>query len=352
MRRLGFRRLATPPTGAREEVRPTRSRPPFFTALGLAAVVVLVSPGSDAYEAARPPATGPRAHTRPAKAQRPQLPQQDYGIGITYYSVRGNLQSRLTLNNKGPNVLTPTVILYGRDGRRFSSGELSIPGRTFIDVDLRELVAAAGEGFEDGSLRVSYVGRLLELGGLLTMTNPENGTEWHEQLMYPSGERSNRLDGVWWLPNEATDARLIVTNTTGGEVDVTVGIHGTTPAQVQTLRLGPWQLQVLNFGKPEEPGGGPRAGRLGGITIEHTGAPGAVQARGLVANSQAGYSAVVPFFDPAGAKTSIYHAGGVRVLPIGGRAMEPVIVARNVGARPTTVSGRLRSPERMARSRL
>jgi hypothetical protein len=127
MRRLGFRRLATLPVRARKEDRPTRSRLPFFTALGLVVVVVLVS--SDPEQ--------PRAQRADAD-----------------------------------------VILYGRDGRRFSSGELSIPGRTFIEVDLRDLVAAAGEGFEDGSLQVSYVGRVLALGGLLTMTNPENGTEW------------------------------------------------------------------------------------------------------------------------------------------------------------------------------
>jgi hypothetical protein len=37
------------------------------------------------------------------------LAAQPYGIPITYYSVRGNLDSRLTLNNKGPELMNPAV---------------------------------------------------------------------------------------------------------------------------------------------------------------------------------------------------------------------------------------------------
>ena len=306
----------------------------------VAAVAALLVRGGATDEAAARRPSGPRSVHREGRV--PQLPVKDYGIGIAYYSVRGNLQTRLTLNNKGPNLLTPTVTLYARDGRGYSSGPIAIAGRTFADVDLRDLVAAAGDGFEDGSLRVSYTGRALELGGLLTMTNPENGTEWHDQLMYPGSARSTRLEGVWWLPNEVTTGRLVVTNTTRDPVEVTVTFTGTRPVpRTESFALGPWQLQVLDFGKPEEPGQGPRDGLLGGITIDYTGAPGAVAARGFVLDGQRGFSAVVPLTDPAEAKTASYHAGGVRVLPIDGVAVEPVIVARNAGAATVTVTGRL-----------
>ena len=284
---------------------------------------------------------GSRSGASRRAAGAPQYPAQRYGVSMAYYSVRGDLQSRLTLNNKGPNDLPAQVTLYARNGRRFSSDEILIEGRTFADVDLRDVVAAAGEGFEDGSLRVTYTGRLMELGSLLTMTNEENGTEWHDLLMYGTGARSNRLEGVWWLPNEATEARLVVTNTTRDDVDVTVTFDGTPPARTETFHLGPWELQVLDFGKPDTPGQGPRDGRLGGISISYTGEPGGVVARGFVLNAQSGYSAVVPLADPAGARTTSYHAGGVRLLPIDGVDVEPVIVARNVGAAPVTVTGRL-----------
>jgi hypothetical protein len=201
----------------------------------------------------------PIRHVR-SSAKAPQYPAQRYGVSMAYYSVRGSLQSRLTLNNKGPNDLPAQVILYARDGRRFSADEMIINGHTFADVDLRALVAAAGEGFEDGSLRVTYTGRLMELGSLLTMTNEENGTEWHDLLMYGTGAKSNRLEGVWWLPNQATEARLVVTNTTREDVDVAVTFDGTPPARTETFPLGPWEQQVLDFGKPEEPGQVPEMG--------------------------------------------------------------------------------------------
>jgi hypothetical protein len=100
-------------------------------------------------------------------------------------------------------------------------------------------------------------------------------------------------------------------------------------------------LQVLDFGKPDTPGGLPRDGRLGGISIEYTGAPGGILARGLVLNAQSRHSAVIAFADPAEARTSTYQAGGVRVAPIDGTPLEPVIVARNTGGVQALVTGRL-----------
>ena len=56
------------------------------------------------------------------------------------------------------------VTLYARDGRRHGT-DVSVPAHTFIDLDLRPIMAAAGGGFEDGSLRVSYPARIMEMGG-------------------------------------------------------------------------------------------------------------------------------------------------------------------------------------------
>jgi hypothetical protein len=282
-----------------------------------------------------------RTHSRSKHQSAPPLAAQPYGIPITYYSVRGDLQSRLTLNNKGPEPMNPTLTLYARDGRRHRVPDVAIGPHAFVELDLRELAAIAGEGFEEGSLRVNYTARPMELGGMLRMTDLASGVEFDEQLMYPSTTRSNRLEGVWWLPNEATQARLVVTNATGAAADVTVRFAGTPPARTESLRLRPWELQVLDFGKPDAPGGLARDGRMGGISIEYTGEPGGILARGLVLNAASRYSAVIPFADPAEARTSTSQAGGVRVAPIDGIALEPVIVARNTGGASALVTGRL-----------
>ena len=204
-----------------------KTRRVFVAVLAVVAAVALAQSSMRNEAAARTP-SGPRAVHRESRAS--QLPVKNYGLGIAYYSVRGGLRTSLTLNNKGPAALFPAVTLYARDGRRHRMDGLTVNGRSFLELDLRDLTAAAGPGFEDGSLRVAYSGRALELGGMLTMTDLETGVEWYDQLMYEAAARSNRLEGVWWLPNEATEARLVVTNGSTDPVDVRVTFNGTTPA--------------------------------------------------------------------------------------------------------------------------
>lgn len=147
---------------------------------------------------------------------------------------------------------------------------------------------------------------------------------------------SNRLEGIWWLPNESTAARLAVTNTTGADVDAQVHFSdgGGGADHTQHLHLGPWQLQVLDFG----PSAGRRVGRQGGISITYTGTAGGLKARGMIANYPIGYSAVLEFTDPAIYQTSVYHGTGVRVGSIGATPLEAVIVAHNISDRPAPLT--------------
>jgi len=264
-------------------------------------------------------------------------------MSVSYYSVRGGFETKLVLNNKGMKVLTPRLSLYARDGRRHVT-DLTIGPRTLLEVDVRTLATEAGEGFEDGSLRVTYTGVLMELGGLLRMTNAEAGTELDEQLMYPYATRSNQLEAVWTVPSATASARLVVTNSTGAAVDAKIAFSQSPKRRPETVRLGPWQLQVIDLLDDEKRPGdsaGPTKANVGAISIEYTGSPGAVLARGLISDSSVGYSAVIPFVDPAEAKSSRLYSGGVRVAPIGKSNMQPLIVAHNISGAPVRLTGRL-----------
>jgi hypothetical protein len=331
------------------EVEMVRWRPSGVVVVGATALAGLVlmtgSPGAGSLEKAAirsaAPVKSPQQRVRLQSNRRPPapLPVASYGMPVTYYSVQGDLETTLTLNNKGPETMAARVTLYARDGRRHST-DVSVSGHTFIDLDLRPIAAAAGEGFEEGSLRISYTARIMEMGGMLRMTSLARGLEFDEQLMYPSQTRSNQLEGVWWLPDAATEARLIVTNTTNEPVDATVTFEGLPGRRIESVQLGPWQMQALDFGTRGADGRAVSDGLMGGISIAYTGAPGGVSARGLIANDTLKYSTVVAFSDPAEAKTSTYHAGGVRVGDVGGSRLQPVIVARSVG-RAALVTGRL-----------
>src|SRR5262245_11703665 len=72
-----------------------------------------------------------------------QLIPQPYGLSIPYYSTRGSVDARLTLNNKGIQILNPRVTLYSRTGQRFVSSDIFIGPRTFKHINLKDLVAQA-----------------------------------------------------------------------------------------------------------------------------------------------------------------------------------------------------------------
>jgi hypothetical protein len=274
----------------------------------------------------------------------PQYTQQSYGMSLSYYNTRGELRTTLTLNNKGIGILSPRLTLYARDGRRHTFEDVAIAPRSFVEIDIKAKADAAGPGFEDGSLRVTYIGKPMEMGGLLRMTHLAAGIEWDEQLMYPNPLKSNRLVAVGWTPSPAAIARLAVTNTTGDIKEATVRIGDGANGEV-LVALGPWQTEILDVPAPSawhaaDSGVHPSA-KFGAISIDYTGQPGGVMARGFVAQSSHGYSGVIQFADPAQSKSKHTTAGGVRLAPIEGSELQPWIVAKNWSTATRTLTARL-----------
>lgn len=85
-----------------------------------------------------------------------------------------------------------------------------------------------------------------------------------------------------------------------------------------------------------------RYGRIGGFTVRHDGAPGAILARGLLSDAAVGYSAGLGFLDPATAKSVRHHGAGLRLADVGGTPVAPAVVAYNAGMAAATVTGRMR----------
>jgi hypothetical protein len=127
-------------------------------------------------------------------------------------------------------------------------------------------------------------------------------------------------------------------------VTATVEVDGTAPKQRHpaTIQLNPHQTRVLDILRDlvgRENGG--TIQKEGGISITHSGAPGAILARMLVSRESTGYSSVINFTDPTAPRSSKLHGGGLRLGSIGNDELTPIIVARNIGGEPTTVSGRV-----------
>ncbi len=276
----------------------------------------------------------------------PNLSYQDYStyrLTVTYFNLRENLTTTLMLNNKAPGPVFAVPTIYSLTGKRLSLPPISVPGASYIDVDMNELLAGAADEFREGSMKISYDGISQQLGAQVKMVDESNGMIWAEQFVYASKFVSSRLENVWWLPFPNSETKVVVSNTSGGTVIATLTVDGTSPQQSQPLQisLAPWETRVLDIVRDIA---GRQNGHVhdeGGISITHSGAPGAVLARMFIARPNKGYSAAINFVDPANTASQRWHGNGLRLRNLDGQKVDPVIAVRNVGNQSSNVAGRI-----------
>ncbi len=261
----------------------------------------------------------------------------------SYYSLRNGQETVLMFNNKGPQPLAVNPVFFNLDGIRLDLPTLTIPAKSYQEYDVRDLLANHLPQFREGSLQVSHEGGRLQLGAQFKIL--KQGMIFDEQFIQPALRfPSNRLEGVWWRPSTESDTKFILSNTTASAVTATVQVEGTIPQQPQpaTVYLNPHETRVLDI--LEDLLGGQQGDELkrdGGISITHTGAAGAIIARILISEPDNGYSSVVNFTDPTTPLSSKLNGGGLRIGAIAGDNLKPIVVARNIGATTTTISGQI-----------
>lgn len=272
-----------------------------------------------------------------------ETPSKPHILAASYYSVEGNLSATLTLNNKGPKTLEVQPILFSLTGERFDVPSVTVEGNSHRVINLREY-SIAGTLFQEGSLQVVYWGKDLEMGAQVKLVDAERGLIFDEQLVEPAAMfASSRLEGVWWLQSRKCDIRLVLSNTTDTVLSVSASVDGTAPRQKETMALSlqPHETRVMNVQRDLVDKRGGTLKEVGGVSIEHSGAKGALLSRAMIQDATTGYSAVVEFVDPQKAKSSKLHGAGLRVGAAGGEHLIPVVVARNIGSTPTVVRGRI-----------
>ena len=151
------------------------------------------------------------------------------------------------------------------------------------------------------------------------------------------------MENVWWLPFENSDTSVAVSNTTSGAVTVTLTIDGTSPNQSQPtqITLNPWQTRRLDIMDDIVGHHGGYVHDTGGISITHTGAPGAILARMFISKPNKGYSAAINFIDPNTTVSQKWSGDGLRFKNFNGADLDPVLVARNNGSQTSHVTGKI-----------
>jgi hypothetical protein len=316
-------------------LRPSRR----IVLLGFAGICLLfASPSSTTPSAATAPsAKGPKVHRVVSPKVKQYSHHGSHHVAAAFYDTRGRWRSTLTLNNKGPQEKRPRVTLVSHDGRRSTIPNVSVPGTGFVDIDLNAAAAAAGPGFEFGSLRMTYYGDIFEMGAQVLVADLGRGIQFDEQLSYASTTESLTRQGVWWLPAPEASLTLVLTNLSDETIVVQGQLRGTASTPLDTVSLEPQSLRVVALPRARQPG----ASAMGAVSLTYDGPPGALLARGFIEAGRTGYSAPVEFADPAGFRTSSLHGGGVRLSGPDGRPVSPVVVATNGGTVSTTVMGAL-----------
>lgn len=86
---------------------------------------------------------------------RPDEPSAYQTLPATYYSLKDDLTTRLTLNNKGPNPIAVQPTLFSPDGQRLDVPPVIVGGLSFVTLDIEQW-GARGTVFEEVNLQIMY----------------------------------------------------------------------------------------------------------------------------------------------------------------------------------------------------
>lgn len=215
-----------------------------------------------------------------SQASTPLAPQ--HFLSIPYYSVKGDWDSILTLNNSVSSPLAASIILYSLDGNALQLPNVSLLANDVATVRLSELVAQSGDGrgqFQEGSIELRFNhDDGMALASQLTVLDSNHGLSF--DIEPPMGFKSSTLESLWWSLDDKTSGQIMLSNTTAEKLDAHLniewrGIVMPTPA----LSLSVHQTIVLDIEKLLKDLGVKAKGiERGGISIMHSGSPSALLA--------------------------------------------------------------------------
>src|ERR1044072_6668428 len=249
-------------------------------------------------------------------AQAAQSALPEHVAPIAYYSLKDDWDSTLTLNNAASEPVNTAVVLYSINGKAWQMPEILIQAHDSTTIRLREFANSSNEPneFQEGSLEVHFN----SLDGMAIapqLTVSASARQLSFDLEPPMHFKSSRLEGLWWSFDKTSSGQVMLCNTTGQNLDASVNMewegsvipalstslaaHQTRVLKVEEL-LQNLQIDAKGIGS-------------GGLSITHSGAPGALIAAGVVMSQKRNLASNLNFIDPAAEKVSALDATGVLI---------------------------------------
>jgi hypothetical protein len=226
-------------------------------------------------------------------------------------------------------------------------GVIDLEGMSAKTYSLNEILASAPKAFREGGLELRYVydGCELVLSAGIVLEDAAAGVYFDELLTRPRELTSDRLEAVWWVPSHRSKMQLVLANRGGDSVSAAVEVSSLgVPGDRRMLEvvLQPRETRIVNVPKAFTIQGlGQQEWAVGAMTVRHSGKPGDLIARGMIEDRAMRYSSVIEFADPGAGKSSELHGTGLRLGPVSGQALAPVVVVRNLAGTESTLELRV-----------
>src|SRR5262249_46007132 len=259
------------------------------------------------------------------------MPVEDHHLNFAYFVESGNLTSSLVLNNNTLDPQDVRVNIFNYNGQLFSL-PLSLPAGQVARLSVKDLLKDVPGDFSSGNIQVFYHAMGMGVTGQVTITSAKQRYSFDSYPTEAMMFASTRQDGILWLPDNRTQARVALTNTGSATFAATVSVG----QKQNSIKLASRETKVVNLNEfVGEPGNGPIVALL---NLTHTGVPGELIATGYTFNEQNGFASNILFTDRATLKSTRLAGAHLRFgraragegLPAGTVFNAPLVVA-NIG---------------------
>ncbi|MFZ0799711.1 MAG: hypothetical protein WAM98_18145 [Terriglobales bacterium] len=224
-----------------------------------------------------------------------------------FWQVGNGYSSELVLKNNDPrNVAAVQVTLFGNTGQQSGSAQIQIAANSVNRVDLASIIGPQGGS---GGLMLEFVGVVPQIAGKIVIVDSQRGTSI--ELPLQGGYRydtANALYAPWWLPDEGTEGRITLFNSSAQAVVVSASLTVDRVERIlDSVALKPHETKELSLRdlmrKMEVQGA-----ITGSVTLRYSGPAHALQP-GLLLTSRGTGFVLVPAFNgrrdrQAGAETT------------------------------------------------
>jgi hypothetical protein len=274
------------------------------------------------------------------RSRSAQVAAEPHVIHFPYFVSSDEMASTLTLNNNMTEEATVGLTLFNMDGRPLNLAPISLAPQLPARFDLRQL--ANNPDFESGNVQVTFNGISMGVTGQVSVISTSNRLAFESPRSEAMDFASSQLQGIVWVPDHGSQARLALTNTTDAVVTVTGRSTGNTQSdhEASLVRLEPHATRLLQTDDFLS-GDQDTASSAALVTLQYDGSPGAVMVTGFAINRETGFSCNLPFVDPATAVSTRLAGAHVRIgtpdpkegFPSGTRFSAPLILANAGGQR-------------------